>query len=42
MEYMQRAVAKGDREGWLLPRWARGKYYFEILDQTSLQRQNLE
>ncbi|GAB6083993.1 hypothetical protein JCM30471_29070 [Desulfuromonas carbonis] len=41
-EYMQQAVARGDREGWLLPRWARGKYYYEILDQTELQRQDLE
>lgn len=24
-EYMRKAIAKG--EGWLLPRWARGKYY---------------
>jgi len=41
-EYMAKAVARGDRDGWLLPRWARGKYYYEILDQTKLQRQDLE
>lgn len=27
-EYMQKALSKG--ENWLLPRWARGKYYFPV------------
>lgn len=41
-KYMQAAVARGKAEGWLLPRWARGKYYYEILDRKQLQRQDLE
>ena len=41
-KYMQAAVTRGNAEGWLLPRWARGKYYYEILGEKKLQRQDLE
>lgn len=39
-EYMRRAVAKGDN--WLLPRWGRGKYYYPILGQEELAKQDLD
>ncbi len=41
-EYMHRALVKGAEQGWLMPRWGRGKYYFEILGEKELQRQDLE
>ena len=41
-KYMQAAVARGKADGWLLPRWARGKYYYEILGKEKLRRQDLE
>lgn len=37
--YMQKAVAKAD--GWLLPRWGRGKYYYPIQGEKELGRQDL-
>lgn len=37
--YMQKAVANGD--GWLMPRWARGKYYFPILGDGKQSKQDL-
>jgi hypothetical protein len=37
--YMQQAVAKGD--GWLLPRWGRGKYYYPIRGDKEEARQDL-
>lgn len=37
--YMQQAVAKGD--GWLLPRWGRGKYYYPIRGNEDGARQDL-
>jgi hypothetical protein len=39
-EYMRRAVERG--EGWLLPRWARGKYFYPIRGDDVLARQDLE
>lgn len=36
---MAQAVAKG--EGWLLPRWGRGKYYYPILGEGEAARQDL-
>lgn len=36
---MQQAVAKAD--GWLLPRWGRGKYYFPIRGEDEKGRQDL-
>ena len=41
-EYMHKALAKGEAQGWVMPRWGRGKYYFEILGEKELQRQDLE
>ncbi len=38
-EYMQKAIVKGD--GWLLPRWARGKYYYAIKGDVEKGRQDL-
>ena len=39
-EYMQKAVSMGD--GWLFPRWARGKYYYVIKDEPEKSRQDLK
>ncbi len=39
-EYMRKAVAKGTN--WLLPRWARGKYYYVIKNEPEKSRQDLE
>lgn len=39
-QLMQAAVKKG--ENWLLPRWARGKYYYEIKGNEQAQREDLE
>lgn len=38
-DYMQKAVAKED--GWLLPRWARGKYYYPMQGEVEKGRQDL-
>jgi len=38
-EYMARSVAKG--EEWLLPRWARGKYYYAVKGEDEKARQDL-
>jgi hypothetical protein len=38
--YMARAVAKG--ENWLMPRWARGKYYYEMKGEEQKAREDLE
>jgi len=38
--YMALAVAKG--EEWVLPRWARGKYYYVIKGEKEKARQDLE
>jgi len=37
--YMAKSVAKSD--GWLLPRWGRGKYYYPIRGEKALARQDL-
>ncbi len=37
---MQRAVETG--QGWLLPRWARGKYYYPIRGETEKAKADLE
>jgi hypothetical protein len=40
-EYMRKAVKKGSN--WLLPRWARGKYYYQaIKNEPEKSRQDLE
>ena len=39
-EYMARAVTKGEQ--WLLPRWARGKYYYAVKGDKEKSRQDLE
>lgn len=39
-EYMNRSLARSD--GWLLPRWARGKYYYVVNGQTDKARADLE
>jgi len=39
-QLMQEAVKKG--ETWLLPRWARGKYYYEINGNEQEQKKDLE
>ncbi len=38
--YMQRAVERGERR--LLPRWARGKYYYPIKGEADKSHQDLE
>lgn len=38
-ELMHAAVARND--GWLLPRWARGKYYYKMTGQPEKMRQDL-
>jgi hypothetical protein len=38
--YMEVAVEKGEKR--LLPRWARGKYYYPIKGEKELARQDLE
>ncbi len=38
-EYMQKAIIKGD--GWLLPRWARGKYYYPLQGDVENSRLDL-
>lgn len=38
-EYMQKAIVKGDK--WLLPRWARGKYYYPIQGDVEKSRLDL-
>ena len=38
--YMRKAVAKGT--DWLLPRWARGRYYYVIKNEPNKSRQDLE
>lgn len=37
--YMQKSVAESD--GWLLPRWGRGKYYFPIIGEDQQGREDL-
>lgn len=39
-EYMRKAVAKGNN--WLLPRWARGKYYYVINNEPEKSRRDLQ
>jgi tetratricopeptide (TPR) repeat protein len=39
-QLMQEAVEKGD--SWLLPRWARGKYYYTIKGDKQAQKEDLE
>lgn len=39
-EYMHKAVAKGTN--WLLPRWARGKYYYVIKKEPEKSRRDLQ
>lgn len=39
-EYMNRSIARSD--GWLLPRWARGKYYYEVKGEPEKARAELE
>lgn len=38
--YMKRSIARSD--GWLLPRWGRGKYYYVINGETGKSRADLE
>jgi len=38
-EYMQKAITKGEK--WLLPRWARGKYYYKIKKEDEKSRLDL-
>lgn len=38
-EYMQKSVIKGD--GWLLPRWARGKYFYPLQGDVEKSRLDL-
>jgi hypothetical protein len=39
-EYMRKAVAKGTH--WLLPLWARGKYYYVIKNEPAKSRRDLQ
>ncbi len=39
-EYMSRSIARSD--GWLLPRWARGKYYYVVKGEPDKARADLE
>lgn len=39
-EYMARAVMKSDK--WLLPRWARGKYFYPLKGEDNKSRDDLE
>jgi len=39
-EYMRRSITRSD--GWLLPRWARGKYYYEVKGEPGKARVDLE
>ena len=38
--YMDQAVRNG--QGWILPRWARGKYYYPVRGEDEKGRQDLE
>ncbi|PLX83546.1 MAG: hypothetical protein C0614_05590 [Desulfuromonas sp.] len=38
--WMAKAVEKGD--SWLLPRWARGKYYYPIINEPELAHEELQ
>jgi len=39
-EYMARSIARSD--GWLFPRWARGKYYYVVTGEDEKSRADLE